>query len=189
MNQAIVNIMVDRIQDQFFSEKLFSLQYLDISYEEWLEWKSGKKALSADKMQKLKALFSDYEWMLIQKIARQTIIFPEKRNYIVPEYKRLKASIAKTWIKSGLATAELITQQRAIRAGVDERNKRNCVNLRISVNYQEWGYDDILEFFMPEIIQQQIIDSQVDLLEWVDENLSETYIEKNIVVEEEPIEE
>ncbi|MGO2082645.1 hypothetical protein [Vagococcus sp.] len=180
MHQAIVNIMIDRIQEQFFSEKLFSSQYLDISYQEWVDWKLGRQALPADKMQKLKNLFSDYEWMLIQKIARQTIIFPEKRNFIVSEYKRLKASIAKSWIKSGLAKAELITKQRGSNLNGDEANKRNYVNLRVSVNYQEWGYDDILEFFMPEIIQQQIVEAQLDLLEWVDENLSETYMEKRL---------
>lgn len=175
MHQAIVNIMLDRIQDQFVSEKIFCDHFLTLSMEEWEDWKTGKVSLSSEKMQKLKSLFSDYEWMLIQKIARQTNLFPEKRNYVVSEYKRLKSIIAKEWINTGMAKVELISEQRFSDENVTAYPKKHIVNLRIFMSYGEWGYDDILEFCMPGVIQQQIQDSQVDLLEWVDENLIETY--------------
>ncbi len=176
MHQAIVNIMLDRIKEQFVSEAIFCDHFLMISSEEWQDWKSGKMALSGEKMQKLKSLFSDYEWMLIQKIARQTILFPEKRNYAVAEYRRLKSIIAKEWIKTGMSKVELITEQSFSDSRVHTYPKKHIVNLRIFMSYGEWGYDDILEFCMPGIIQQQIAESKVDLLEWVDENLVETYL-------------
>lgn len=174
MHQAIVNIMLDRVKDQFFNEQLFCEQFLNVPVSEWDDWKLGKAALPTEYMQKLKSLFSDYEWMLIQKIARQTILFPEKRNYVVTEYKRLKAVIAKNWLKAGLAKVELITNQGSI--DIIGPNQRDHITLRVISSYQEWGYDDILEFFLPGIVQEQIAEAKIDLLEWVDENLSDTYI-------------
>lgn len=178
MHQAMVNIMLDRILDQFMSEETFCECYLDVSTETWLNWKTGISPLPSDKMQQLRRLFTDYEWMIIQKISSQTILFPEKRHYVVAEYKRLKSVIAKTWTDSGLAKVELITQQRFSNKESLPIPQKNVINLRIIMSYGEWGYDDILEFCMPGIIQQQIEDSKVDLLEWVDENLEATYMEK-----------
>lgn len=177
MHQSIVYIIVDRVKEQFITEKVFCQEYLDISEEEWADWKKGAAAIPGDKMQKIKGMFSDYEWMLIQKIARQTILFPEKRHYVVSEYKRLKSIIATNWLKTGVAQVELITQQQRIQLPINDTRQDN-VMLRIVASYGEWGYDDILEFSMPAMIQQQIAESKVDLLEWVDENLVEAYTEK-----------
>ena len=177
IHQAIVNIMLDQINDQFTNETVCYTYYLDISAQDWEDWKNGIRPLPTDKMQKLKSLFSDYEWMLVQKIARQATLFPEKRNYVVAEYKRLKSIIAKEWIKTGMTKVELITEQSAPQTSTTSYPKKHLVNLRIYISYGEWGYDDILEFRMPGIIQQQIADSKVDLLEWVDENLIEAYTE------------
>ena len=44
------------------------------------KWKDGEKNLPSEAMQKVKNLFTDYEWMLTQKILRQTIIFPENET-------------------------------------------------------------------------------------------------------------
>lgn len=178
MHKAMVNIVLDRIKDQFISEEIFCQKILEIPVSIWDDWKQGNDQLPSDKMQKIKSLFSDYEWMIIQKMIRQTILFPEKRNYIVAEYKRLKSVIAKTWIKTGSASVELITHQRFANQELSSVPQKNVVNLRVMMTYDEWGYDDILEFFMPGIVQQQIEDSQIDLLEWVDENLVATYTEK-----------
>ena len=177
MHQAIVNIILDQVKDQFISETVCATYFLDVTLEEWEDWKKGLRPLPSEKMQKLKSLFSDYEWMLIQKIARQASLFPEKRNYVVSEYKRLKSIIAKEWIKTGMTKVELITQQSTPQSFNANYPKKHVVNLRIFISYGEWGYDDILEFCMPAIIQQQINDSKIDLLEWVDENLIEAYTE------------
>lgn len=74
--------------------KKFLDEYLLISPEQWQKWKDGEKNLPSEAMQKVKNLFTDYEWMLTQKILRQTIIFPEKRNVAVAEYKQIKTRIA-----------------------------------------------------------------------------------------------
>ncbi len=185
MHQAIVNIILDQIKDQFMSETICVTYFLDVPMNDWDDWKKGLRPLPTEKMQKLKGLFSDYEWMLVQKIARQATLFPEKRNYVVSEYKRLKSIIAKEWIKTGMTKVELITQQSAPQGGVSAYPHKQVVNLRIYISYGEWGYDDILEFCMPAVIQQQINDSQVDLLEWVDENLVEAYTENDTDTENE----
>ena len=179
MHQAMVNIMLDRIRDQFISEDTFCKNILELPIEIWSDWKKGLVQLQNYKMQQIKNLFSDYEWMLIQKIVSQTIMFPEKRNYASVEYKRLKTVIANTWIKSGVAKVELITQQRFSDRELLNVPQKHVVVLRVVMNYGEWGYDDILEFFMPGIVQQQIEESKVDLIEWLDENLTDTYAEEN----------
>ncbi|MGY3749643.1 hypothetical protein [Vagococcus acidifermentans] len=185
MHQALVRIVQDRIQEQFINEELFCKHYLQISTEVWWEWQKGRSNLPADVMQKMKGLFSDYEWMLVQKIIRQTILFPEKRNYVVSEYKRLKAIIAKKWLHSDEADVELVSKKSHFPRQSEQQVMKHTVNLRVVMSYGEWGYDDILEFFMPAVIQQQIEDASVDLLEWVDENLEDTYMADEVSAQEE----
>lgn len=122
-------------------------------------------------MQKIKNLFTDYEWMLTQKILRQTILFPEKRNLAVSEYKRLKTTIAKKWLQSDLGVVELIPnnkQEQEIVAGY--------IDLKVTLAYGEWGFDDIITFRLPATIQRQLEGSKVELLDWVNENLMDTYV-------------
>lgn len=59
------------------------------------------------------------------------------------------------------------------------------LDLKVSINYDEWGYDDILNFRLPADIQKQIEGEKVELLDWVNENLEETYVHEK----EEPKEE
>ena len=58
---AIVNIILDQIKDQFISETVCVTYFLDVTKEEWEDWKKGLRPLPSEKMQKLKSLFSDYE--------------------------------------------------------------------------------------------------------------------------------
>lgn len=54
------------------------------------------------------------------------------------------------------------------------------LDLKVSINYDEWGYDDILNFRLPADVQRQIEGEKLELLDWVNENLEETYVhEKN----------
>lgn len=176
MHQAMVKIIVDRVLTQFETEARFCREYLDVSIADWQDWKKGTTVLSPEDMQKIKSLFSDYEWMLTQKIIRQTILFPEKRNYVVVEYKRIKSLIAKKWLQSGEAVVELISQKGSSSKEILLGQSKETINLKVSMDYGVWGYDDILEFCLPAVIQQQIEDSPVDLLEWVNENLTDTYL-------------
>lgn len=179
MHQAFVKIIVDRIKGQFITEQEFYQNQLGIETAVWNDWKMGVASLSSENSQKIKHLFSDYEWMLIQKLIRQASLFPEKRNYVVSEYKRLKSIIAQKWIQSGQANVELITQKSNYRKQDEMTVMNQMVHLRITMEYEMWGYDDILTFNLPAAIQQQIEKEPIDLLEWVNENLTESYLETN----------
>jgi len=109
--------------------------------------------------------------MLTQKILRQTILFPEKRNIAVSEYKRLKTLIAKKWLQSGAGLAELIPSKTN-----REENNQAFIDLKVTVSYGEWGFDDIVTFRLPAILQSQLEGSKVELLDWVNENLMGTYV-------------
>lgn len=167
MNQVYVDIVCSAILEQFDSEEHFFTEQLDITLEAWEDWKNSKRNLSSENLQKVKNLFSDYEWLVLQKVLRQTILFPEKRNTAVQNYRRVKTAIAQKWIKGEIAQVELQT--------TDEEKRNPYINIRVSVNYGEWGFDDILSFRLPAMIQQQIEGAKVPLLDWVNENLADTY--------------
>ncbi len=50
------------------------------------------------------------------------------------------------------------------------------LDLKVSIQYDEWGYDDILNFRLPADVQKQIEGEKIELLDWVNENLEETYV-------------
>ncbi|EOH99753.1 hypothetical protein UAW_00906 [Enterococcus haemoperoxidus ATCC BAA-382] len=171
MNQMYIDILIDAIIEQFETEEHFYTDYLQITKENWDNWKKGRINLTNEEMQKVKNLFSDYEWMLTQKILRQTILFPEKRNIAVSEYKRLKTLIAKKWLQSGAGIAELIPSKAS-----REEKEQAFIDLKVTVSYGEWGFDDIVTFRLPARLQGQLEGSKVELLDWVNENLMGTYV-------------
>lgn len=170
MHQVYIDIIIDAIIEQFESEKIFYEEYLQLSEEEWFDWKKGNRHLSGAEMQKIKNLFTDYEWMLTQKVLRQTILFPEKRNIAVSDYKRLKTLIAKKWLQTSAGVVELIKENK------DESKEQLSIHLKVMVSYGEWGFDDIVTFRLPSVLQPQLEGSKVELLDWVNENLTETYV-------------
>lgn len=178
MHQVYVDLIISVLLEQFETEKNFLDDYLLISEEQWQGWKTGEKNLPSEAMQKIKNLFTDYEWVLTQKILRQTIIFPEKRTTAVAEYKQIKTRIAQKWLGAGIAKVELIPLK-------NDQYLSRFLDLKVSINYDEWGYDDILNFRLPADIQKQIEGEKVELLDWVNENLEETYVHEK----EEPKEE
>ncbi|EGP4725892.1 hypothetical protein NXO46_001505 [Enterococcus faecium] len=169
MHQVYIDLIMSVLLEQFETEKNFLDEYLLISPEQWQKWKDGEKNLPSEAMQKVKNLFTDYEWMLTQKILRQTIIFPEKRNVAVAEYKQIKTRIAQKWLSSKAAKVELIPLKNNHQAG-------RYLDLKVSIQYDEWGYDDILNFRLPADVQKQIEGEKIELLDWVNENLEETYV-------------
>lgn len=170
MHNVYINIVISSILEQFDSQKHFYTDQLGVTEAEWENWKEGKQNLSSENLQKVKNLFSDYEWMLLQKVLRQTILFPEKRNVAVNEFRRLKTAIAQKWIQGNIAKVALQTS-----AKEDFKKIVPFINIRVSVSYGEWGFDDILSFRLPSTIQQQIEGAEVPLLDWVNENLEDTY--------------
>lgn len=116
--------------------------------------------------------------MLTQKILRQTIIFPEKRNVAVAEYKQIKTRIAQKWVSSGSANVELLPLK-------NDQIVNGYLDLKVSIQYDEWGYDDILNFRLPAEVQKQIEGEKIELLDWVNENLEETYVSEKVEPERE----
>lgn len=171
MHQMYIDILMDTIMEQFETEEKFYTDYLQTTKENWLNWKKGRINLTSEEMQKIKNLFSDYEWMLTQKVLRQTILFPEKRNIAVSEYKRLKTVIAKKWLKTGAGIAELIPSKTN-----HEEQEQAYIDLKVTISYEEWGFDDIVTFRLPATLQGQLEGSKVELLDWVNENLTGTYV-------------
>jgi len=168
MNDTYIDLIISTIVENFGSETAFYRDRLGISPDKWENWKKGFSNLSPEEMQKVKNLFSDYEWMLLQKVLRQTIIYPEKRTFAVAEYRRMKTKIARQWLNIGLATVEILDTK-------EENNNGQYLDLRVTIDYREWGFDDILNFRLPAYIQQQIDNEQVALLDWVNDKLEETY--------------
>lgn len=170
MHQMYIDIIIDAIIEQYESEEHFYTEYLEIQETSWENWKKGRTNLGSEEMQKVKNLFTDYEWMLTQKILRQTILFPEKRNIAVSEYKRLKTTIAKKWLQTGVGLAELIPTKSF------NEDEHDFIDLKVTVSYGEWGFDDIVTFRLPSTLQPQLEGSKVELLDWVNENLMDTYV-------------
>lgn len=67
MHNVSIAIILNTIIEQYTSEKQFYETHLGITEEQWEAWKNGTMSLSPAENQKVKLLFSDYEWMLIQK--------------------------------------------------------------------------------------------------------------------------
>ena len=49
-------------------------------------------------------------------------------------------------------------------------------DLKVSISYDEWGFDDVINFRLPATIQQQVENEEIALLNWVNEKLEDTYI-------------
>lgn len=79
--------------------------------------------------------------------------------------------MTKKWLQSDLGVVELIPnnkQEQEIAAGY--------IDLKVTLAYGEWGFDDIITFRLPATIQRQLEGSKVELLDWVNENLMDTYV-------------
>ena len=168
MHDVYIELILSGVQEKYTTESFFYETVLGISEEKWERWKQGETVLAPEETQKIKNLFSDYEWMLLQKVLRQTIIYPEKRGVAVRDYRRMKTEIAKKWLNIGLGTVEMSQ-------GKEENSPRPYLNMQVRIDYNTWGFDDILTFRLPATLQQQLQSEQVVLLDWVNENLEETY--------------
>lgn len=166
MNEVYLAIILDVINEKYYSEEVFCQNQLAIDEQEWHEWKSGKYSLTAEQTQKIKNLFTDYEWMLFQKVLRQTVIYPEKRSQAVSEYRQMKLQIAKKWLDSKVAKIELLDDSL-------ENQEFQALLIAVGIDYHRWGFDDILTFRIPARLQKQLANDQVKLIAWFDEQMQE----------------
>lgn len=162
MNKALIDIVLKAINEKYVSEKAFYQEKLGISPQSWDRWKKGDQGLKYGNMQILATLFTDYEWMLVQKVVRNSEIMP---GIIEPvsEYAYLKYQIGKTWMNNGNARVEWAQTDENDQ---DSMRKSNMVILRLIADYNFWGYNDVIEFRLPGVIQQQIGHDEIRLLQW-----------------------
>jgi hypothetical protein len=164
MHSIYVEIVCEEIKDKYGSESKFVKTILGIDWVKWEAWKEERGTLAPEVNQKIIHLFSDYEWMLVQKVLRQTIIYPEKRLLALAEYRKMKLVIAKEWIEHQLGLVEMVQKEQ----GADGKQ---WINLKVTLSYGEWGFDDVLTFRVPAVLQHVLTGEKQALLEWMDESI------------------
>ena len=187
MHEAFVLIVVNAVRERYVSEKAFYTEELGISGQSWTRWKNGERGLKAENLQKIARLFTDYEWMLANKVARNADVLPEVASDPVTEYLRLKVAIASRWIRQENVRVDWKTA--AVSKG---KFKENVTILRVATTYGHWSYQDIIEIRVVGITHKQIGTKKQELLEWMkDEKAQQKYLEysKNAFVPESNLEE
>ena len=186
MHEAFVLIVVNAVRERYVSEKAFYTEELGISGQSWTRWKNGERGLKAENLQKIARLFTDYEWMLANKVARNADVLPEVASDPVAEYLRLKVAIASRWIRQENVRVDWKTA--AVSKG---KFKENVTILRVATTYGHWSYQDIIEIRVVGITHKQIGTKKQELLEWMkDEKAQQKYLEysKNAFVPESNLE-
>lgn len=171
MHEALVEIVLKAIKEQFVSEKAFYTSQLGITPQSWDRWKKGNQGLKPENMNKISRLFTEYEWMLVQKVCRNATFFPEVKANPVTEYLAIKFHVAQKWVNSGIAELEFKKENED--QLTEHHRKQNTTILRIEVSYDFWSYKDIIELRLPGIIQQQIKTDKPNLLEWFNQNIQD----------------
>ncbi|EOT47540.1 MULTISPECIES: hypothetical protein [Enterococcus] len=166
MHSIYVEIVTQTILEKYSSEEEFVLHTLGLTDGKWRLWKEGMTNLSPELNQKIVNLFSDYEWMVVQKVLRQSVIYPEKRTVAMEDYRKMKLKIAQEWLQHGLGTVELLPQDL-------QQNGQQWLNLKVTISYGEWGFDDVLSFRVPAVLQKAITREPQALIEWMNERLEE----------------
>ena len=187
MHEAFVLIVVNAVRERYVSEKAFYTEELGIRGQSWTRWKNGERGLKAENLQKIARLFTDYEWMLANKVARNADVLPEVASDPVAEYLRLKVAIASRWIRQENVRVDWKTA--AVSKG---KFKENVTILRVATTYGHWSYQDIIEIRVVGITHKQIGTKKQELLEWMhDEKAQQKYLEysKNAFVPESTLEE
>ncbi|MDR0922002.1 MAG: hypothetical protein LBM95_06445 [Lactobacillales bacterium] len=168
MEQAFIDLVVYRVIEKFQMEEEFYGKQLGLTEEDWEKWKRGHLLLSDEAIQQIVLLFSDYEWMLVQKVILQTKIIPEKLYTAVADYQKMSATIAKKWLTTDIATIEIVEK-------LQEENKLDkMIEVRIIMSYDSWGYSDILTFFFPAVDRNKVAGSRRELIQF----MTEIYTEK-----------
>lgn len=165
MNKSLIDIVIRAINEKYISEKAFYTEKLGISPQSWDRWKKGEQGLKYENVQILSTLFTDYEWMLVQKVVRNSEIMPGMIDP-VSEYYFLKYQIGKTWMNNGNARVEWAQTEEN---ETDSLRRSNMVILRVIADYNFWGYNDVIEYRLPGVIQQQIGHDEIRLLQWFDD--------------------
>lgn len=167
MHSIYVEIVCQTVRENYGSETYYWKKVLTISRDQWESWKEGQSTISPEVNQKIMNLFSDYEWMLVQKVLRQAMIYPEKRLLAMENFRKMKLRIAKEWIDHDLGIVEVAHPKQA-------SESKPWIHLKVTVMYNEWGFDDVLTFRVPAVLQTAIAGETQALLEWMNESIDDT---------------
>lgn len=116
---------------------------------------SGDAALTEKQRTGLRYLFTDYEWMLAQKIAVLEATAPSEEG-VAWRFQEAKATIAQAWLRqSGVKTRVQHTE-----------GKDAAAHLQIQMAYGGHGLVDLLDFIVPAKDLQRLESKQLTLLEW-----------------------
>lgn len=178
MHESLVQIVLQALKEQYTSEKAFYTSQLGISPQSWDRWKKGQQGLKSENMKKVAALFTDYEWMMVQKVCRNALLITEVRMNPVSEYMNMKYFVAKKWLSAGIATIGF--QKDFTEEEEANGRKTNQTILRIETHYDFWSYTDRIELRLPGIVQQQIQTEKQDLLEWFGQHVENRYPMHNV---------
>lgn len=173
MNKALKQLILQEIKEQFPSEEHFYTRHLGMDKTEWMRWKKDDSELKEYGREKVHRLFTDYEKMLAEKVARNAEIIPEVQLNPVREYKLMKFHIARKWIRSGLGETIWLSGENV----QDEQDQWMNV-LRVEADYHFWSYKDRLEFRIKDNRNKQIRWTKPELLEWFEKRISEQHTEK-----------
>jgi len=159
LEQALIDLVVNRVIEEYFDEVEFFQRQLNLKKEEWEEWKLGKRTISEFANQQIIFLFSDYEWMLVQKVIRLTKMIPEKEHQAVLEYRKMSAAVAKKWLNFDLATIQIVEKV------YNKRELEKQIQVKVIMDYGVWGYSDILSFTFPAVARNKVTSSKRELIQ------------------------
>lgn len=174
MHEALVEIVLRAIKEQYVTEKAFYSTQMGISPQSWDRWKKGQQGLKAENMNKISQLFTDYEWMLVQKVCRNAAIISDVAENPVGEYMNMKYNVAKKWLKTGLADINIQQYQEEEINHVQRR--LNLTTVSVELSYDFWSYKDRIELHLPGVVQLQIETESQDLLEWFNQNVEPPFL-------------
>lgn len=121
---------------------------------------SGNAALTPKQREGLRYLFTDYEWMLAQKIAVLDATAPSEEG-VAWRFQEAKATIAQAWLRlTGVTTA--------VKPG---EGSRAAAHLQIRMTYGGHGLADLLDFIVPAQDLKRLQTNQLTLLEWTKKQL------------------
>ncbi|MCI2032974.1 MAG: hypothetical protein LKJ69_06175 [Lactobacillus sp.] len=125
---------------------------------------ANEAALLPQQREQLRYLFSDYEWMLAQKLAVLQASAPATGT-LAQRYQLAKTVVAKSWLRSPNLTTNYVKEPRS--------DGQVSVHLQLRQDYGVHGLVDILDFVVPTQVAKQLQTKQLDLLTWADAHLED----------------
>ncbi len=166
MTSALIQIVSHVVQEKYVSEEAFYQEELGLTHDQWESWKKGEYLIPYQQTNRIARLFTDYEWMLVQKVVRHADINVDASRDAVKEYLFLKYQIAKSWVNHGLAQLKWFQSDSN---DPDSTRKSNMTILQLIADYHFWGYQDVLEVRLPGVMRQQLEKDEVKLLQYFDD--------------------